>query len=285
MRNLYLLLILFFTQPGFSQKKVKEYKAVRTNETFSIDGELKEAAWQNTPAISDLVMFRPASNVIDREANRSEFYLLYDNNYVYFGGYCHESNVDSISKELVGRDRIGNSDFVGVIFDTYYDRINATGFYITPYGEQFDAKYSNSGNEDESWNSVWESAANMQSDGWSFEARIPYSALRFSTRENQSWGLNFIRKRQKTSEQYSWSFIDPTVNGFINQGGMWTGIEKIKSPLRLSFSPYFSAYVNHYPHKSDEVKDLSASINGGMDVKYGINESFTLDMTLIPDFG
>src|SRR5206468_2831950 len=25
--------------------------------------------------------------------------------------------------------------------------------------------------------------------------------------------------------------------------------------------------------------------NGGMDVKYGINESFTLDATLIPDFG
>lgn len=285
MRNLYLLLLLFFAEEGFSQKQVKEYKAVRTNETFSIDGELKEPAWQSTPAISDLVTFRPAPNVVEREANKSEFYLLYDNNYVYFGGYCHESNVDSISKELVGRDRIGNSDFVGVIFDTYYDRINATGFYITPYGEQLDSKYSNSGNEDESWNSVWESAAKMQSDGWSFEARIPYSALRFSTQENQTWGLNFIRKRQKTSEQYSWSFIDPTVNGFINQEGMWTGIEKIKSPLRLSFSPYFSAYVNHYPHQSNEVKDFSGSINGGMDVKYGINESFTLDMTLIPDFG
>src|SRR5204862_3844829 len=25
--------------------------------------------------------------------------------------------------------------------------------------------------------------------------------------------------------------------------------------------------------------------NGGMDVKFGVNESFTLDMTLIPDFG
>ena len=25
--------------------------------------------------------------------------------------------------------------------------------------------------------------------------------------------------------------------------------------------------------------------SGGMDVKYGVNESFTLDATLIPDFG
>ena len=71
----------------------------------------------------------------------------------------------------------------------------------------------------------------------------------------------------------------------MNQEGEWIGIEKIKSPLRLSFSPYFSAYLNHYPYNTKGVKDLTSSINGGMDVKYGINESFTLDMTLIPDFG
>ena len=115
--------------------------------------------------------------------------------------------------------------------------------------------------------------------------RIPYSALRFSNRNNQTWGLNITRRRNKTGQQYFWNSVDPNINGFINQEGLWTGIEKIQAPLRLSFSPYFSAYLNHYPNKTSGVKDWTSSVNGGMDLKYGISEGFTLDMTLIPDFG
>ncbi len=280
-----IFLLLVISVSGLSQKKIFQYKAVKTDAAFTIDGNINEPGWKEAGALTGLVQFRPSPGTVEREENRTEIYLLYDNNYVYFGGYCHEKNRDSVSKELVGRDKIGNSDFIGVIFDTYYDKINASGFYVTAYGEQYDAKYSEGGNEDDTWNAVWESAAKIQPDGWTFEVRIPYSALRFSNKENQAWGLNFIRRRQKSSEQYSWSPIDPNINGFINQEGQWTGIEKIKPPLRLAFSPYFSTYLNHYPYKTGGVKDFTSSINGGMDVKYGINESFTLDMTLIPDFG
>ena len=112
--------------------------------------------------------------------------------------------------------------------------------------------------------------------------RIPYSALRFANRDNQTWGVNITRRRKKTDQQFMWNPINPQVNGFINQGGLWTGIEKIEPPVRLSFSPYLSGYINHYDL---DKKEFRTSVNGGMDVKYGINESFTLDMTLIPDFG
>ena len=115
--------------------------------------------------------------------------------------------------------------------------------------------------------------------------RIPYSALRFSNRDNQTWGLNITRRRNKTGQQYFWNSVDPNTNGLINQEGLWTGIEKIQAPLRLSFSPYFSAYLNHYPNKTSGVKDWTTSVNGGMDLKYGSSKGFTLDMTLIPDFG
>ncbi|MEY4861157.1 MAG: hypothetical protein RL059_856, partial [Bacteroidota bacterium] len=43
--------------------------------------------------------------------------------------------------------------------------------------------------------------------------------------------------------------------------------------------PYVSAYI------SNESGSTSQSINGGLDIKYGINDAFTLDVTLIPDFG
>ncbi len=72
----------------------------------------------------------------------------------------------------------------------------------------------------------------------------------------------------------------------MNQEGDLTGIEKVTPPVRLSFYPYLShSYVNHYPYNTPGIKNTAISVDGGMDVKYGINESFTLDMTLVPDFG
>ena len=193
--------LAFLSFPSFVFAQVKQIQAVKTDAIFKIDGEINEEAWQKCPPITDLIEFRPDPGAAESNENRSEFYLLYDDNYIYFGGYCHERSADSVSRELVGRDKIGNSDFAGVIFDTYYDKINGSGFFVTPYGEQFDAKYSAGGNEDDTWNSVWQSEAKMQPDGWTFEVRIPYSALRFSNRENQTWGVNFIRRRQITAQK------------------------------------------------------------------------------------
>lgn len=281
-------LVLLFSFSSMAQTPVlKKLTAKRTTAAIKIDGEITEAAWKEATPATDFVEWRPASGKLENAANKTVIYFLYDNASVYVGGYCYERTKDSISRELVGRDVVGVNDFVGVIFDTYYDKINASGFYVTPYGEQFDAKYSNTGDntEDPSWNAVWDSESKIHADGWSFEMRIPYSALRFVSRDNQTWGLNITRRRNKTGQQYMWNPVDPKVNGFVNQEGEWTGIGKIEAPLRLSFSPYLSAYVNHYPDKTEGVKDITSSFNGGMDVKYGISNAFTLDMTLIPDFG
>src|SRR5205085_1906105 len=79
--------------------------------------------------------------------------------------------------------------------------------------------------------------------------------------------------------------VNPNVNGFLTQEGIWKGISHIKPPVRLQFSPYFSTYVNHFPFHASDKSNWSSSINGGMDLKYGISQAFTLDMTLIPDFG
>ena len=205
-----LLILIQFS--AFSQKKIKQIHAVKTDATFKIDGDLNEEGWKKCPVISGLIEFRPDPGKIESDQNRTEIYLLYDDNHIYVSGYCHEKSADSVSRELVGRDGIGNSDFVGIIFDTYNDKINGSGFFVTPYGEQYDAKYSAFGNEDDTWNAVWESAAKLQPDGWTFEIRIPYSALRFSNKEDQTWGLNIIRRRQKTSQQFSWSTIDPNMS-------------------------------------------------------------------------
>lgn len=283
-----LLACLVHYHTTVAQSDFKKLTAVKSNAVFKIDGNLDETAWKTAPVADNFIELRPNTFSKEEAANRTEVFFLYNNQGIYIGGYCHEKDKDSIATELVGRDNFGNNDFIGVIFDTYYDKINGFEYFVTPLGEQMDAKQApnpNGESEDFAWNGVWESASKLQADGWSFEMFLPYSALRFSNKDQQVWGMNIVRKRNKSGRQLFWNPIDPLKNGFLTQEGTLTIPDKIVPPLRLSFSPYFSSYVNHYPHNTPGVKNTTNAFNGGMDVKYGINESFTLDATLVPDFG
>jgi hypothetical protein len=280
-----LILILLLAPAGYllAQDTNRTAKAIRTTLPVKIDGTLNDPAWNTATAFTDFIEQRPVFGNRENEATKTEVWLLYDDNAIYVAGFCHEKNQDSISTELVGRDKIGINDFAGIMFDTYLDKINGAGFYVTALGEQYDAKYS-LGNEDDNWSTVYQTATKISAQGWTFEMRIPYAALRFSKAAVQNWGVNIIRKRTRAGKQYTWSPLNPNRFGTMNQAGILTGIENIKSPLRLSFSPYFSAYLNQAP-TAGNAKNISTSLNGGMDVKYGVSKGFTLDMTLIPDFG
>ncbi|MCP9750128.1 DUF5916 domain-containing protein [Ferruginibacter sp. HRS2-29] len=269
----------------FAQKAaVKKMPAQRFNSAIKIDGELNEETWKVAPVADKFVELRPVPFRAESAENASVIYMIYNNEGIYVGGYMHEKNRDSIASELVGRDNFGNNDFLGVVFDTYQDKQNGFEYFVTPLGEQFDAK-TTPNNEDFSWNAVWQSASKIQADGWTFEMFLPYSAIRFGKKKKQDWGLNFVRRRQKSGQQLFWQPLDPNINGFLTQEGTYEGLEDIKPPIRLQFSPYFSTYVNHDGTAEAGTKKTSATVNGGMDVKYGINQAFTLDMTLIPDFG
>ncbi|RYG49768.1 MAG: hypothetical protein EOO01_12150, partial [Chitinophagaceae bacterium] len=262
-------------------RKLPAHRAVTTPK---IDGVIENEAWKDVPAAGNFIQFRPSPGAPEKEKTRTEVKISYDNVAVYVAARMYD-DPDSVARELVNRDNIGNADFIGVIFDTFKDGINGYGFFVTAAGVQFDAKYSQTGNEDPNWNAVWESAVKRDELGWVAEFKIPYSALRFASTSVQDWGLQFTRKRTNFNQQFMWNAVDPTVSGFINQSGVWEGLKDIEAPLRLSFMPYISSYISHYPANIPGVKNTTSSIGGGMDVKYGINQSFTLDVTLIPDFG
>ena len=281
---------LLTTSILFGQITPKKLTAQRTTKRVLIDGKLDEAAWQDAAKAEEYIEFRPVVGRVEAFENRTESFLMYDDQGIYFGGTCYERNVDSIAKELSGRDGFGMNDYIGLIFDTYNDQLNGFEYFVTPLGEQWDAKMtsnqnSNNGGEDFSWNAVWKSAVVLHDKGWTFEMFLPYSAIRFSKDKVQDWGLNITRRRRKTEQQYTWSPIDPNVNGFLTQEGTWTGITDIKPPLRLQLSPYFSIYGNHFPANLPGQNNWTSQVSGGLDLKLGLNQAFTLDATLIPDFG
>ncbi|MER0441947.1 DUF5916 domain-containing protein [Emticicia sp. W12TSBA100-4] len=268
----------------------RSLEAKRTNKPVVIDGKLNDLAWQDAAIADDYTEFRPTAGRKEEKGNHTETYLMYDDAGIYFGGTCFERNVDSIAKELSGRDGFGTNDYIGLIFDTYNDKLNGFEYFLTPLGEQWDAKMtsnqnSNNGGEDFSWNAVWKSAVVIHDKGWSFEMFLPYAAIRFSKDKVQNWGLNITRRRRKTEQQYTWNPIDPNVNGFLTQEGQWKGISDIKPPLRLQLFPYFSVYANHFPTDVANQKNWTNQVSGGLDLKLGLSQAFTLDATLIPDFG
>ena len=279
---------MLFAATALCQTEKKKISAQRISRPLKVDGNLDEPEWKTTQVADKFVALRPTPFKAENPDNRSEIYFLYNDEGIYIGGYFHEKFKDSISSELIGRDGFGNNDFVGVIFDTYNDKINGFEYFVTPLGEQMDAKQApnpNGNSEDFSWNAVWQSGAKIHNDGWSFEMFLPYSAIRFGKKKVQDWGLNIVRRRQKSGEQLFWQSIDPNANGFLTQEGMLLGLTDIKPPLRLQLSPYFSTYQNHDGLVLPGTPKNTTTINGGMDIKYGLNQAFTLDMTLIPDFG
>ncbi|MFD2246518.1 DUF5916 domain-containing protein [Pontibacter ruber] len=263
----------------------KQLEALRITEPPKVDGVLDEAIWQQAQVATNFIQNRP--NPGPPEVHPTEVRILYDDEAIYVGAVMHDVSQDSIFRQLGQRDDLGNTDFFGVFLDTYNDQLNGFGFFTTPAGVQLDARYSSNG-EDWSWNAVWESNATIQGTNWVAEFRIPYSAIRFSSKPEQLWGLNFMRNRQSTKQGYFWNHVDPAKDGFANQWGKLKGLKNIEAPLRLSFTPYISAYAESIPQISESSDNVNYrsdyNFGGGMDVKYGINDAFTLDMTLIPDF-
>jgi hypothetical protein len=144
---------------------------------------------------------------------------------------------------------------------------------------QADSRTTGNG-EDFSLNSIWKSAVQINDSGWTAEIMIPYISLRFPNELSKDWGFNVIRNVRRSRQEYSWNFID-RASGYSSeyQAGILKNIRDIKPPVRFSLMPYTSSYVDNFDGNT------SYDFNAGVDLKYGINESFTLDATLIPDFG
>lgn len=282
------MLCLFGTVVAQKPTLVKNLPAKRTTQKVIIDGNLNEIAWKDAAKFDEMIEFRPTAGRKEEQGNHTEAYLMYTDEGIYFGGTCFERSKDSVSAELSGRDGFGTNDYIGLIFDTYNDKLNGFEYFLTPLGEQWDAKMSSNQNgngEDFAWNAVWESKVVMHDKGWTFELFLPFAAIRFSKDKIQNWGLNITRRKRKTEQQYTWNPIDPNVNGFLTQEGLWTGVSDILPPVRLQLFPYFSVYQNHYPSGVPNQSGWSNQFSGGMDLKLGLNQAFTLDATLIPDFG
>ncbi len=286
LKNYICIPFLLLCFQSFSQ--VKTTAAVKVTQAPKIDGVLDDGVWANAPVLGDFIQNSPTFGLPCSQ--KTEVRIVYDNTAIYVGAYLYDDPA-LIRKQFTARDgeQQTDVDYFSIFFDTYNDKQNGFQFLVTTANVQTDARLtpSYSGDfgsyGDKTWDAVWESKVSMQSDGWTVEMRIPYISLRFAKKDVQDWGLQLLRFMRRNNESNFWNPVNPKVNGFVNQFGGFTNLQNIVPPLRLSFSPYVTTGYSTTPVGNTYLNEWLR--NGGMDVKYGINESFTLDATLIPDFG
>lgn len=277
MRKLIILCCMFgYMLPAFSQQgKVAE--AVRVDEAPRIDGKLDDACWDKAMVLDDFSQFEPYFN--KAVSQRTAVRIVYDDRAVYIGAMMYDTAPDSILHQLGSRDDDLNADKFTVAFDTYNNQADAFVFRVFASGVQTDYRYS-----DGTYNGVWQSATKIGDSGWVAEIMIPYSALRFPDQEVQEWGFQTTREIRRHREHIQWALVEKGVTNDIVYWGKLKGISAIKPPLRLSVTPYLALFGDHYPFNNRGRSNFSGGYSGGLDLKWGINESYTVDMTLLPDF-
>ncbi|MBW4359684.1 DUF5916 domain-containing protein [Flavobacterium taihuense] len=275
-KNILVFFIILCSSILYGQKKTLNTKSITSK--ISIDGKITEDIWNSTEIASDFVMYQPDNGKPISENKKTEVKIIYDNDAIYIAAIMHDEDPSKIKKEITNRDKFGVTDYFSVFINGFNDGQQDFRFYVTAAGVQIDC-ISTEGYNDFSWDAIWDSKTTLTDQGWVVEMKIPYAAIRFPNSKKQTWGINFLRNIERDVQVYSWNRIDTKIGAELTQNGILEGIENIKTPTRLFFIPYASFYNQKDDFQSDN------TFKGGMDIKYGINDAFTLDAILVPDFG
>ncbi|MBN1253434.1 MAG: carbohydrate binding family 9 domain-containing protein [Bacteroidales bacterium] len=262
-----------------SQVERKLYVAKRITDAPIIDGYISEEVWDFADKDTSFIQYMPYNG--KKPSQITDFRILYDDKALYVAAFLYDNSPDSIIHGLGRRDDAYdlNADQFVVDIGPYNDGINSFSFMVSSSGIQSDIKnYYN--NQDKTWDAVWISKVRIREDGWIVEMKIPYSAIMFTQNVFQVWSLNVFRLIKRKEEIVSWNFIDRDIKGVINQTGELIGIKEVLPPLRLSVTPWFTGFLNNNQIDRKYEKFLEA----GLDLKFGINQSSTLEAAILPDF-
>jgi hypothetical protein len=275
MIRLFTVLFLFFLghNIGWSQK---QHRAFIQDARPKLDGELNDSCWQQVPVVQDFSTSTPV--FLQTPKNATSVQLFFAPDALYVGAFCASEKVRADGS---ARDEAGTGDWFSIGLDTWNDDQNAFLFRITPGGLQSDARIG--GNQSEfDYDAVWQSAVQLQANGWSLEMRIPYTALRFPSKGAQHWGLQMSRFDRNTGELSTWNPQNPLIYDAVLQFGDIVDLGEIRQGQRLGLYTYLDV-LSQIPQPSPfSYLDYTQSNIVGLDGRWGINSNSTLDFTILP---
>ena len=242
-----------------------------------LDGVLDDDIWKTAPLHEGFRQRDPDEG--EPASERITFQVAYDDEALYFGIMCYDSEPDKIVAQLVRRDNVFvDSDKVNINLDPHYNRQSAYWFTVHPSGSVTDGIISDNKQPDRTWDGVWDAKTQIHTDGWAVEYKIPFHVLRFSPKDEYVWGLQVNRTISRKKEETHWRLIKKNEPGWVARLGDLTGIKNIRPPRHLEFVPYAMGRTT-----LNNGTDLWGNV--GTDVQYGITTGTTLNATINPDFG
>ena len=234
--------------------------------------------------IDDFRQRQPGDGV--SASRKTAAWIGYDDKNFYVVFVC-ESPPGQTRAHLSRREDISLDDVVGVFFDTYHDRQRAYEFFVNPLGVQLDGIASEGRKEDFSFDTLWDSEGRLTTDGFVTLMAIPFKSLRFSADETQTWGFGLVRGIPGNNELSYWPYVTEKVEGFTQQLGNMSGLERISPGRNLQLIPYAAFAGSHFLDTPDSGVPSFRSkkeFRPGLDAKAVIHDSLTLDVALNPDF-
>ena len=243
-----------------------------------LDGVLDDEIWQNAPLHEGFRQREPEET--KPETERTAFQIAYDDEALYFAIMCYDNEPDKIVSRLVRRDTDIESDKVTISLAPHPNR--QRGFWFTVYssGSVTDGTVTDEYNPpfDDTWDGVWDVKLRIHENGWAAEYKIPFHILRFSPKDEYTWGLQVERYISRKKEMNHWRLVKIDAPSWVVRFGDLTGIKNIHPARHIEIVPYAMGRT-----RLNDGTDLWGT--AGTDVRYGITSGITLDATINPDFG
>jgi hypothetical protein len=260
-----------------------------TEASIQIDGSLSDAAWQGAAKYEIWYETNPGDNI--EPAVKTVGYVTYDSRFLYFGIESSDPNPGAISAPFADHDQIsGNTDdYVGVLLDTRNDGKSGYLFLLTARGVQYDAITDDAGNgEDNSPDFFWDSAARIHEKGWTGEARIPFSSLRYEGASPEQWGLMLYRNypRDRRYQMFT-NKLPRDKSCFVCSWGKVTGLRGLPTGDHMVIAPYATANQVGEPRDGvlgNELVNRPVGAEAGLDFKWSPTADMAVDATINPDF-
>ena len=252
---------------------------VRTDIAPAIDGFLTDEAWAEAALLGPLTQVEPTEGASPTQ--RTEVRLLYDDNHLYVGVRCFDTEPDKIVAQVMLRDaELDPDDRVQLVFDTFNDRRNAFFFEVNPNGARGDGLVENSREPFRDWDGIWYAKARIDDQGWTVEFALPFKTVSFDP-SSDTWGFNLERVVRRNNEVLRWQAVsqDRSLND-IGDAGALTGLSRISQGLGLDVSPGMTLRYRDF-----SLEDRQRVIaDPSLDARYRVTPSLTASLTLNTDF-
>jgi uncharacterized protein DUF5916 len=262
-------------------------RAVRIDKPLKIDGQLDEEAYGTVPGAGGFIMQEPRDG--DEASEQTETWVFFDQENLYIAARCWDDHPERWVVTELRRDNnnIIQNENLSVALDTFHDRRNGFFFQTTPLGALRDQAFTDEGNPNSNWNTIWQVKSGRFDGGWTVEMAIPFKSLRYRGSGPQVWGINFRRIVKWKNEI---SFLTRVPRAYGRDGifrpstaGTLVGLETPAQSMNLELKPYVVSSLTT-DHAAVASFDNRFSRNAGFDFKYGLTRSLIADATINTDF-